>query len=57
MAEMITCPACGVDTAMERESAGWRCPDCDHVFEPTRERKDDDLEGVVHTPPARSEDD
>jgi len=57
MAEMMTCPACGVDTAMERESAGWRCPDCDHVFEPTRERKDDDLEGVVHTPPARSEDD
>ena len=63
MAEMIECPRCGVDTAMEQArttsgARGWRCPECGHVWVPGTELKDADFERTVHQPVGgRSEDD
>lgn len=58
MAEMIACPACGIDTAMPPSGGGWRCPRCGHIWVPGTEPKDADLEQTVHEPRgARPEDD
>ncbi len=63
MAEMIECPRCGVDTAMERVSTaeggqGWRCPACGEIVVPGAVPRDEHLEPAVHEPGGgRSEDD
>lgn len=63
MAEMIECPRCGVDTAMQQEQApggarGWRCPECGYLWVPGAEPEDFVFERTAHVPTgARSEDD
>ncbi|HLH22552.1 MAG TPA: hypothetical protein VK066_08515 [Chloroflexota bacterium] len=63
MAEMIECPHCGVDTAMQQAltatgAVGWRCPECGHVWVPGTEPKDTDFQRTAHRPAGgRSEDD
>ena len=63
MAEMIECPHCGVDTAMEQArtasgSQGWRCPACGEVSAPGTPPRDEQYERAVHQPAGgRSEDD
>ena len=63
MAEILKCPDCGVDRAMDEEvisgARGWRCPDCGHVWLPGSEvARGTGDERAVHQPhTVRSEDD
>jgi rubredoxin len=68
MSEVLQCPDCGVDRAMEEEAMeeetiwgarGWRCPECGHVWLPGRAvSRDTGFEQAAHRPRgARAEDD